>query len=174
MAKIGLRKLVRDLMQIGVDTITPDLPIEEIARIILKKDLESIIVLNPEDGNAIGYVTRENLIRAFADENSREQSARNLMIENIPQIPPEMPLTIAAQMMLDNGTRIFYLMHHSAGISYPAAQITLSNIIQYLAADNEGEMSGLGFEAKRKTPVELFLEKRDTARKKLIDERERR
>jgi len=174
MAKVGIRKFVRDLMQIGVETITPDLVILEIARIFQIKNLESVIVLNPEDGNAIGYIPREKLIQAFVDDNTQDLTARSIMIENIPQIAPDLPLKVTAQMMLDNHTRILYLMHHSGGITYPAAQISFNNFIQYLAANDESEMSGLGFEAQRKTPVEVFLEKRDSSRKKLIEDRERR
>ena len=59
-----LRELVRDLMKIGVATCAPDTVVADIARTMLSKDLDAIIVLNPEDGNAIGVVSQFDLLQA--------------------------------------------------------------------------------------------------------------
>jgi hypothetical protein len=58
------------------------------------------------------------------------------------------------------------MMHHAGGITYPAAVITYKHILRALAAENEADLKDLGLAAERKSPIEVFLQRRDEARKK--------
>jgi hypothetical protein len=69
-------------------------------------------------------------------------------------------------MMKDQGIRIAYMMHNSAGIIYPAAFISYRHILRHMAARDENELKDLGLAAERKSPIEQFIARRDEARKR--------
>jgi CBS domain-containing protein len=161
MENISDRKLVRDLMTVGVETCAPDTPIVDIARAMLDRGFEEIVVL--EEGNAVGVVGQDDVIYAFKRENFRSLTAEDVMRENVPQIPADIPITVAAQMMHDQGVRVFWLMHAAGGIEYPAASISYKHLLRYLIANNDEELKDLGLAAARKAPLEQFIERRDAA-----------
>jgi uncharacterized protein YjiS (DUF1127 family) len=92
-------------------------------------------------------------------------TAENVMREGVPELPSDIPLTVAAQMMKDKKIRVAYMNHNSAGIIYPAAMISYRHIVRHLAAKDESELKDLGLKAERKSPVEVFIARRDNARK---------
>ncbi len=58
------RRLVRDLMTVGVPTCAPDTPITAVARLLLDDDFEAVIVLDAE-GHAAGMISQDELVRAY-------------------------------------------------------------------------------------------------------------
>jgi hypothetical protein len=88
------------------------------------------------------------------------------MRDGVPQVPPDIPLTAAAQLMQDFKVRTLFLMHHAGGIEYPAAMISYKHLLRHLVADNETELRDLGIGAERQTPLEMFIQRRDAARNK--------
>jgi CBS domain-containing protein len=165
------RTLVRDLMQVGVATVPPETLITDITRLMLEKNLEAVIVLDKDEGHALGVVGQEELVQAYArigwDSSSKAvPSAADVMREGIPQVPPDIPLMAAAQMMRDQNVRTFFLMHHAGGVIYPAASLSYQHVLRHLAAQDEEDLRGLGVEAERKNPIEAFIERRDEARRK--------
>jgi CBS domain-containing protein len=158
-------KLVRDLMTVGVPTCKSSTPIVDIARYLLEHQAEEIVILG-EEGEGIGIVGYEELVRAYGNENARELVAENVMREGIPELPADITLVLAAQMMQDKGIRVAYMLHNSGGIIYPAAMISYKHILRHLAAKDETELKDLGLAAERKSPIEQFIERRDEARKR--------
>ena len=158
------RLLVRDLMSVGVATCPPATPIVEIARLLLDKHLEGIVVLD-EEGHAIGSISQAELVQAYTRDDCRSLTAEAVMRDSAPQVPPDIPLRAAAQLMCDQGVRVVFLMHHSGGIQYPAAALSYMNLLRHLAAHSDEELQDLGTAAARKTPLETFIEKRDAARR---------
>ncbi|MCL4505614.1 MAG: CBS domain-containing protein [Chloroflexi bacterium] len=158
------RLLVRDLMSVGVATCPPDTPIVEIARLLLDKQLEGIVVLDQE-GNAVGSISRDELVQAYTRDDCRDLTAEDVMRDSVPQIPPDVPLIVAAQIMRDKSTRVVFLMHQAGGIQYPAAALSYTNILRHLAARSDAELQDLGTAAARKLPLETFIEKRDAAQR---------
>lgn len=71
-------------------------------------------------------------------------------------VPPDIPLTAAAQMMRDRGVRVLFMMHHAGGIEYPAAMLTASHLMRHIAMIDEEDLRDLGIHAAGKSPVELF------------------
>jgi CBS domain-containing protein len=167
MPETSLPHLVRDLMTVGVVTCTPQTTVNELAQLLLNHDLDDVIVL--EDGKALGVVGQDDLIRAFSKEEGRSLTANEVMYEGVHQIPPDIPLTAAAQIMLDLGVRTLFLMHHAGGIEYPAAALSYKHYLRYLAAENHSDLSDLGIEADRQTPLESFIKKREAARQKNLN-----
>ncbi len=159
------RKLVRDLMTVGVPTCPPHTPIVDLVRLMLEKDWEAVVVLDGEEGHALGVVSQDELVKAYEREEARTLTAEQVMREGVPQIPPDIPLAAAAQMMLDQNVRAFFLMHHAGGVVYPAAMITYRHILRHLAARSDDELKDMGIAAARKAPLEQFIEKRDAAKK---------
>jgi predicted transcriptional regulator len=157
--------LVRDLMTVGVPTCKTSTPIVDIARFIMEQNAEEMVILG-EEGEGVGVVGYEELVGAYGRENVKSLTAEEVMREGVPELPTDIPLTVAAQMMKDKGIRVAYMTHNSAGIIYPAAMISYKHILRHLAANDESELKDLGLAAERKSPIEMFTERRDEARRK--------
>ncbi len=158
--------LVRDLMTVGVQSCAQRMSIIELTRFILDHDLEGVAVLN-EEGHAVGVVTRDDLVRAYAEEDYTSLTAADVMTEGVPQIPPDIPLTAAAQLMRDQGLRIVFLMHNSGGIIYPAAMLSYKHFLRHLVAETDEDIRDLGIKADRESPIDVFIRKRDAARRQV-------
>lgn len=157
--------LVRDLMTVGVPTCKRDSPVGDVARFLLEHEVEAMCVLD-EEGHAIGVVGREELVRAYGREDVESLTAEDVMSEGVPELHADIPLAVAAQTMCDRGTRIAYMLHNAAGITYPAAYISYRHFLRHLAARSNEELKDLGMAAERKSPIAQFIERRDEARRK--------
>ena len=153
--------LVRDLMSVGVPTCPVDTPIIDLAKKMLEKDWESVVVLEGEQGHAVGVVSLREILQAYANGNYAQLTAEDIMGETIPSVPPDIPITTAAQLMLDQGTRVVYITHHAGGIKYPAAWLTLKHLLRHLTGD---DLSDLGIRAAREKPLDVFIRRREEAR----------
>jgi CBS domain-containing protein len=161
---INSLKLVRDLMTVGVTTCPPQTPIGDVAYLLLEKNLEGLVVLDAE-GQSVGVITQDELVRGYSHPNAHTLTAEDIMREDVPAIPPDIPLTAAAQLMQDMGLRIVFLMHNAAGIIYPAAMLSYRHILRHLAAQSEEELGDLGIAAKREAPLDTFKRKQKAARR---------
>ena len=157
-------ELVRDLMTVGVPTCKNTTPVVEVARFLIENNVEELVVLG-EEGEGIGVCGYRELVNAYERDNIRELTAENVMTEGVPELPSDITLKMAAQLMRDKDIRVAYMNHNSAGIIYPAASISYKHLIRHLAAKNEEELKDLGFNAERKSPLEQFIERRDEARR---------
>lgn len=157
--------LVRDLMTVGVLTCSPETPVPDLARLFVEKGLEAVVVLDKEEGHALGVVSQVELVRAYTQDAGRSLTAEEVMEAGVHQLKPDLPLVVAAQIMQDKGVRVMFLMHHAGGIEYPAASLSYHQIIRHLAAREDEELRDLGIEAQRQSPLEVFIQKRDAARR---------
>lgn len=131
------KALVRDLMQIGVTTCSAGTPVPEAVCNLLQNGLESLVVLD-ENGHAAGLFGRREAVAAYGlsgigREGNESLTVADVMRPDIPEIPPDIPATAAAQLMLDQNVRALYLMHHDGGISWPAAVLRFDDILRRLA-----------------------------------------
>jgi predicted transcriptional regulator len=157
--------LVRDLMTVGVPTCKTTSPVVDVARFIIENNVEEMVVLGTE-GEGVGVIGYEELIGVYGRENVDELTAEDVMREGVPELPSDIPLTVAAQLLKDQRIRVAYMNHNSAGIIYPAALISYRHILRALAARDEKDLKDLGIAAERKSPLAQFVERRDEARKK--------
>jgi len=155
------------MMKVGVATCSPETLVSDVAHLLREQGIEAVIVLDPEEGHGLGMISQNELVDAYIREgaNARSLKAEQIMRDNIPQVPPDIPLQAAFQMMRDNGVRVLFLMHHAGGVQYSAACIAFSHLMRYLDAKDDGEVSDLGIQSARKSPLEAFIEKRDAARR---------
>ena len=158
------RKLVRDLMTVGVPTCPPHTPIVDLTRLMLEKNWEAVVVLDGDEGHAIGVVGQAEIVKAYERADARTLTAEQIMHEGVPTIPPDILLTVAAQMMVDQHVRAFFLMHNAGGIIYPAAYLTYRHILRHLAAQSDDDLKDMGIAAARRAPLEQFIARRDAAK----------
>jgi CBS domain-containing protein len=159
------RTLVRDLMTVGVPTCPPETPIVEVARFLLDKGVEAMVVQNDE-GHAIGVVGYEELVAVYGREDAGTLCAEDVMRDDVPQLPPDIPLATAAQMMRDLRVRAVFLMHHAGGVIYPAAMLTYQHLLRHLAAASDDDLKDMGIAAARQAPLEVFKQRREAARQR--------
>ena len=157
--------LVRDLMSVGVPTCALDDSVVELTRWFLEKDIEGAVVLD-DNGHGAGVVTHDELVKAYAKGGYELLTAQDVMRADVPTVPPDIPLTAAAQIMQDMKTRIIYMTHHAGGIEYPAAYLTYKHLLRHLAAEDGAELKDLGIKAEREAPLETFFRRRDEALKR--------
>jgi CBS domain-containing protein len=153
-------------MTVGVLTCSPQTTVPEIAKLLLDHDLDEVIVL--DDGKALGVVGQDELVAAFSLEDAKLLTAIDVMREGVPQVPPDIPLTAAAQIMRDQGVRTFFLMHHAAGIEYPAAALSYKHYLRLLAAEDNEDLRDLGIKADRVLPLDEFNKRRQATRERNI------
>jgi CBS domain-containing protein len=130
-------ELVRDLMQIGVTTCPANTLLGDAVRLLLCDGLESLVVLD-ENGHAAGIFGRREAIAAYGLSGAKVETidtrtVADAMRPDIPEIPPDIPATAAAQIMLDRNVRALYLLHYDGGIKWPSAVLRFEDILHYLA-----------------------------------------
>jgi predicted transcriptional regulator len=158
-------KLVRDLMTVGVPTCKTISPIIDVARFILEHNIEEMVVLDQE-GHGVGVIGYEELVGIYGRDNLDALTVEEVMREGVPELPPDISIVLAAQMMKDRRIRVAYMNHNAGGIIYPAALISYRHILRALAASDQKDLKDLGIAAERKSPIEQFIERRDEARRK--------
>lgn len=167
MPETDLPTLVRDLMTVGVVTCNPQTTVPELAQMLLDHDLDEVIVL--DEGKALGVVGQDDLVAAFSRSSEYQHlTALDVMREGVLQVPPEIPLVAAAQLMRDQGVRTFFLMHHAAGIEYPAAAISYKHFLRLLMAEDQTDLNDLGIRAERTAPLDKFIQHRENQKKRNI------
>ena len=113
-------ELVRDLMTVGVPTCKISTPIIDIARFLIENNVEEMVVVG-EEGEGVGVCGYKELVIAYDRYNARDLTAEDVMSEGVPELPSDIPLKLAAQLLRDKDIRVAYMNHNSAGIIYPAA-----------------------------------------------------
>jgi CBS domain-containing protein len=156
--------LVRDLMTVGVPTCKTSTSAMDVARYLLEHAIEEMVVLD-EEGHGVGVCGYEQLLALYGRDDLAALTAEQVMREGVPDLPADLPLPLAVQMMRDQRLRVAYMNHHSGGITYPAGMITYHHLLRCLAAHDEAELKDLGIHAERKSPIEIFIQRRDQARK---------
>ncbi|HSN75474.1 MAG TPA: CBS domain-containing protein [Anaerolineae bacterium] len=144
--------LVRDLMRVGVPTCREDTPLKDAARLLVERNVAALIVLD-EDANMVGWIGEQHLARAINRDHAH-LTAGDVMHEHVPETLPDIPAAAAAHLMLDRGLQQLFVTHHAGGIKYPAAVITLQDIIRIIAGMERAP--GVGVGAERPTAVDLF------------------
>lgn len=163
-------RLVRDLMSVGVPTCALDDPVIELTRWFLEKDIEGAVVLD-ENGHGAGIVTQNELLKAYARGGYEDLTAQDILQAEVPKVPPDIPLAVAAQIMQDQGVRVLFMTHHAGGIEYPAAYISYKHLLRHLGARDEKELRDLGIQAERESPLSTFMRRRDEALRRARSQR---
>jgi CBS domain-containing protein len=151
-------------MTVGVPTCKINTPVVDVARFLVENNVEEMVVLG-EEGEGVGICGYKELVNSYQRDDVRELTVEAIMTEGVPELPSDITLTLAAQLMRDKCIRVAYMNHNSAGIIYPAALISYKHLVRHLAAKDDSDLKDLGINAERKSPLEVFIERRDRARK---------
>ncbi len=115
--------LVRDVMTIGVPVCRDTETCGDIeARLARQAVQVEVVGVLDEDGSACGWVSRARLAENAA------RTVGEIMEEDIPTVPPDIPAEAAAQIMRDRGVEYLFLMHDWPGEPRPSAVISLKAI----------------------------------------------
>src|SRR5574337_767020 len=102
--------LVRDVMTIGVPVCRDTERCGAVkARLEQPGSSGEVVVVLDGDGMACGWLRRD----ALEADSTREVG--EVMDENIPTVPPDIPVEAAAQIMRDRGVEFLFLMHDWPG-----------------------------------------------------------
>jgi hypothetical protein len=93
-----------------------------------------VVVALDEDGMACGWATRAALQAA-----GPKQPVSAVMDEDIPEVPPDIPAAVAAQLLRDRGRDYAFLMHAWPGEPRPAAVVARQTLEQCPAASQPEE-----------------------------------
>jgi len=95
-------KSVEAWMHRGVVSCSPETPVEEVAKTMDSEDVSALVVVG-EDGNAIGVISRTDLVNArFVQpymKHWRGMSAAHLMSQPVVSVPPDASVRQAARLM---------------------------------------------------------------------------
>lgn len=111
--------LVREVMTIGVPVCRDS----ETCGAVAARLTGEVVVALDEDGMACGWATRNQVMEAGPTRTIGE-----VMDEDIPTVPPDIPAEAAAQLMRDRGVEHLFLMHDWPGEPRPSAVISLKSI----------------------------------------------
>ena len=135
--------LVRNIMTVGVPTCKTTTLALDVARYLLEKNIEEMVVLN-EEGEGVGVCGYEQLIGVIGRGDFESLTAEAIMREGVPELPAELSIIAAAQVMKDQGIRVAYMTHNAAGIIYPAASISYWHILRSMTARGGEDLEDLG------------------------------
>lgn len=116
-------RLVRDLMTIGVPVCRDTETCGTVAaRLACQTPSAEVVVALDEDGMACGWTTAAALAARPAEPVSA------VLDEVIPQVPPDIPVAAAAQLLRDRRVAYAFLMHDWPGEPRPSALIALKTL----------------------------------------------
>ncbi|MCX6028534.1 MAG: CBS domain-containing protein [Chloroflexi bacterium] len=158
--------LVRDVMRIGVPTCKETDTLDKVAALMLDQAATALVVLD-EEADTRGWINEARLAAAYlrvtqtleVSETSRVSSltAADIMDEDVPEAPSDIPLAAAAQLMADTGADHLFFLHHAAGRTWPASVLGLRDLVRAMAGPEY--IKNQGTAAPRPTPMDLFRQR---------------
>jgi CBS domain-containing protein len=169
--------LVRDVMRIGVPTCKLEDTLDKVAALMIDQAATALVVLD-EDADTRGWISETRLAAAFlrsaqtfevspglhgaggGGETSKvlnSLTAADIMDEQVPECPSDIPVTAAAQLMADAGVDHLFFLHHAGGRTWPASVLSQRDLVRVLAGP--AYFAGQGTGAPRPTPMDLFRQR---------------
>ena len=170
--------LVRDVMRIGVPTCKVADPIVTLAQQMIEQGWTAVVVMD-DDGDARGWINERMLAVAYTRNQTSEVStlavdeatsevyggvtAADIMDEDVPEAPVDIPLSATVQIMADMGVDHLFFMHNAGGKSWPASVLNLRDVVKALAGPEY--IKAQGMHAARPTPMDLFRQRYNLPKK---------
>jgi CBS-domain-containing membrane protein len=153
--------LVRDVMRIGVPTCKLEDTIEHVAALLIDGGHTAVVVLDDE-ADTRGWINEHSLASAYeraaaTDEDASAFAAQDVMDEDVPECPSDIPLAAAVSIMADLGVDHLFFLHHAAGRTWPASVLSLRDVVKALAGSEY--LKNQGTHAARPTPMDLFRQR---------------
>jgi len=118
--------LVRDVMLIGVPTCRVDEACGTVAaRLRLEGERGEVVVMLDHEGRSVGWATRRAVEAAGPQE-----PVSTVLQDTIPEVPPEVPAAVAAQLLDDQQVEYAFLMHTWPGEPRPSAFVSRHRLMK--------------------------------------------
>ncbi len=152
-------------MRIGVPTCKEGDPLDKVAALMLDQAATALVVLD-EEADTRGWINESRLAQAYlrvtqtfeVPETSKVSlTAADIMDEDVPEAPSDIPLAAAAQLMADMGVDHLFFLHHAAGRAWPASVLSLRDLVAAMAGPEYVKRQGAA--APRPTPMDLFRQR---------------
>jgi len=155
--------LVRDVMRIGVPTCKVEDAIAPLAQQMIDQGWTAIVVMD-DDGDARGWINERMLAVAYTrGDQAAGLTAADVMDEDVPEAPADIPLSATVQLMADQGVDHLFFMHNAGGKSWPASVLNLRDVVKALAGPEY--IKAQGMHAARPTPMDLFRQRYNLPKK---------
>jgi CBS domain-containing protein len=171
--------LVRDVMRIGVPTCKVNDLIVLLAQQMIEQGWTAVVVMD-DDGDARGWINERMLAVAYTgvaqtsevstvtdgdatSEVDPRVTAADIMDEDVPETPVDIPLSATIQIMADMGVDHLFFMHNAGGKSWPASVLNLRDVVKALAGPEY--IKAQGMHAARPTPMDLFRQRYNLPKK---------
>jgi CBS-domain-containing membrane protein len=153
--------LIRDVMRIGVPTCKLEDTVAHVAALMIDGGYTAVIVLD-EDADTRGWVNEHILASAYAraaasSEDASTLAVQDVMDEDVPECASDLPLAAAVGIMADLGVDHLFFLHRAAGRMWPAAVLSLRDVVKALAGPEY--LKNQGMHAARPTPMDLFRQR---------------
>ena len=153
--------LVRDVMRIGVPTCRLGDTVAHVAALLIDGGHTAVVVLD-EEADTRGWINERILASAYeraaaTGEDAAGFAAQDVMEEDVPESPSDIPLAAAVGIMADLGVDHLLFLHHAAGRTWPASVLSLRDVVKALAGPEY--IKNQGTAAPRPTPMDLFRQR---------------
>jgi predicted transcriptional regulator len=135
MEETAMKKIVRDLMHLGLLTCHPEATLGEVAMLLTRHHVHALIVVGPDD-QPLGIISDSDLLAGewlSADSQSlaamRKLTAGELMSSPIDTIEADQPLSLASHMLIEK--HINRLLVTEKGV--PSGVISSSDFVSSIA-----------------------------------------
>jgi CBS domain-containing protein len=124
------KKLVRDLMQIGMPACKGSASLTDVAR-LLSEEARDILVVMGEHG-VEGVVSQSDLVRAFVGDY-QSLTAKDIMTPQVFSVPPDISVKTAVELMLEKGVHQVLVMPDNQETSVPVGVLSKRHLIEMMA-----------------------------------------
>jgi len=131
-----MTRLVRDAMHRGVISCRVDTPLEEIAQRLMEYQINALFVLD-QSGKACGVVSQTDLVRAYVQGGWSDLVAEDIMTPDVVTVVPDIPVTAAAQLMLDKDIHRLLIVQGGLIPDRPVGVLSMSDIVREMAQEGE-------------------------------------
>ncbi|MDP2605146.1 MAG: CBS domain-containing protein [Deltaproteobacteria bacterium] len=126
---------VRDWMHPGVITCRPDTPVDQVAITMDEKDISALVVVD-EAGNAIGVISRTDLVNArFIQpymKHWRGMSAEHLMSKPVISVSPETRIKEAVAVLQERRIHRVVVVEQHAGRVRPIGILSVTDLARHM------------------------------------------
>lgn len=131
-----MTRLVRDAMHRGVISCRVDTPLEEIAQRLMEYQINALFVLD-QSGKACGVVSQTELVRAYVQGGWSDLVAEDIMTPDVVTVVPDIPVTAAAQLMLDKDIHRLLIVQGGLIPDRPVGVLSMSDIVREMAQEGK-------------------------------------
>lgn len=131
-----MTRLVRDAMHRGVISCRVDTPLEEIAQRLMEYQINALFVLD-QSGKACGVVSQTDLVQAYVQGGWSDLVAEDIMTPDVVTVVPDIPVTAAAQLMLDKDIHRLLIVQGGLIPDRPVGVLSMSDIVREMAQEGK-------------------------------------